>query len=306
MSKKKFTVFGNCQSSPIAHLLLKSPSFAKKYEYVPTQHVQEIEAKGLEAWKRIIGECDLIVYQKVSETYRIPQLSASNLVRLAKPNSIKLSFPSLYFNAYFPFLGRKLSSQSLSLLNLIEDYFWLGLYVGGLNPEQAREVVLDRNLFSLDEAKAFYTQSISEIKKREEGIDVTVSSIYAERYQSSRVGYQFNHPTLSFLSQVANKILNTLGEENLIFTSAVKRLDNISVGIYPSLYQNLGLSFVEDAELYMTKDGPHSLLFVLGEMWKFYQNNYEKETIVSILRDRKPWIISKLDEMCILKLKTDK
>jgi Polysaccharide biosynthesis enzyme WcbI len=300
--KKKFVVFGNCQSRGIAKSLLKSPSFANKYEHIPTKFVQTIKNVNLEDWKKAIAESDLIVHQKISDSYKFPAVSESNMLKIAKPDSIRISFPSLYFNAYFPQLGTKLPNRNkkLSLFTKIEDYLWLGLYAAGVSPKQAKEIVTSQDLFSEKEAQDFYESSIFELQKRESLVNVAASDIYASLYRKFRLGSQFNHPTTVLMIAVANRILSLLQEDPVEESNEKTSRQNQSlstVGIYPSLYYGLGLEFEEDCELYNTTEGSHSLSFVLEKMWEFYQNNYTKEEILKAIGAKKPWILSKLESL---------
>jgi Polysaccharide biosynthesis enzyme WcbI len=300
--KKKFVVFGNCQAGGIANFMLTSPSFANRYEYMATKPVQTIKNKHLEDWKTAISESDLIVYQKISESYKFPSVSESNMLKIAKPESIKISFPSLFFNAYFPQLGGNLYNQNknISLLDQVDDYLWLGLYAKGYSHQQTKEIVMNPDLFSKEEAQHFYEMSISELQKREQFLQVTASDIYAALYQNVKLGYQFNHPTRVLTVKVVNRILALLQEDLVEESSEKIRRKNpnlVTAGIYPSLYYGLGLEFEEDFELYNTTEGPHTLSFLLEKMWRFYQNNYTKEEILQFIGAKKPWILSKLESI---------
>jgi hypothetical protein len=300
--RKKFVVFGNCQAGGIANLMLTSPSFSSRYDHIETKPVQTIREKHLYDWKRAISESDLIVYQKISENYKIPEVSESKMLKIAKEDSIKISFPSLYFNAYFPQLGSHIHNRNKnnSLLSQIDDYLWLGLYAKGYSHQQAKEIVTSPDLFSKEEAQHFYEMSISELQKREQFLQVRASDIYADLYKKVKLGYQFNHPTRVLTIEVVNRILSLLQEDPVEYSiDKIKRKNPnlVTVGIYPSLYHGLGLEFEEDFELYNTTEGPHTLSFVLEKMWSFYQNSYEKKAILKFIESKKPWMISKLENL---------
>lgn len=289
---KNFVVFANCQSRALALTLMEDSEFSSIYNWLKIPAVQNINADNIDLVLKSVCEADLLIYQPVSESHkRHSSLSSDNILKKVKPGGTALSFPSIYFDGYFPTL-QSFKGKS-SVLNLAHDYFIAYCFSIGLNVKETVSLIRSDNLFSKSLSNNLLNQSIDnlEIKENEANVDIRISGFIKENYKKYRLFNQFNHPKRPLFKYLADAIFKELGFVNsFVEDVGASHLDTIYVPTYKSIYKNLELEFKESEGLYICGNGTEvELDFVVNEFFKFYGNLNKKE-ILSHIDFEKPFI----------------
>ena len=101
--KKKFTVYGNCQSTVLADCLQRVKSFKNIYQYYRIPFCHRMTSNEYKTLAAELNNIDLLITQPVSTQFRGGGFDSNYLSRLAK---YSMGFPSLQFYGYFPSLSR--------------------------------------------------------------------------------------------------------------------------------------------------------------------------------------------------------
>jgi Polysaccharide biosynthesis enzyme WcbI len=100
-SRERAIVFGNCQASALEYMLTASTGFAKRFRVTTFPPVHEITPEKVVKLHASLGECRLLVVQRVSESYRGLGVGTTTLASMA-PKATIVRWPDAYWGAYFP------------------------------------------------------------------------------------------------------------------------------------------------------------------------------------------------------------
>lgn len=294
----KFTVYGNCQSAALAETLMKSDEFKELYEWRRNKFIHMMNTDDITSVIDIFKSVDLLIYQRVSDNYRIPELSTNSLLKMCKSSLKAISFPTIYFNAYFPHLDNFLEKRSI--LERVHDYIMMYCYYIGLNQKQTIDLIQNSNLYPRDYSLKLLNDSFEKLEGREEGVDIIISDYIKNNYKSKKLFLLFNHPVGVLFDHLANRILHVLEldkiPENILSTTSLD--DGMITPVYTSTYKNLDLKFDEDFMTYKTNRGFLQQDEVVSEFYKSF-SSYNKDDIISQIQMKKPWIIKMFKEQGI-------
>jgi len=247
----KYTVYGNCQSTSIAHSLGKSDAFSSTYDYQPIKPVHVVKAGEEDHIITAFQEMDLIIQQPIADAYKHKKLTTTSLMENRKPDSMSFFLPPLYFNAYFPHIDN-LPGRETSILNSIHDYVVIFSYLNKMAPQEIVDLITSERFYTPEMSKKLYTDSLEALQKREESLEIKIADFLDENFASAKLFSTFNHPKGIVFDHVANVILELLGMEKINISSKSKTaLDNlVDVPVYKSTYKNLNMTFEEDFSTY--------------------------------------------------------
>ncbi|MEW5838763.1 MAG: WcbI family polysaccharide biosynthesis putative acetyltransferase [Pseudomonadota bacterium] len=271
---KKLVILANCQGGALAEMLFESQEFASCYELHRIPAVQSLTDGDVGNVVAKVSDADLFIYQPVKEAPgRRKEFSSDFLLGLLKPGALAISFPSLYFDGYFPHLG---SLRGLvSVLNRVHDYFIAYACALGLSEAACIDLIRSEELYSKELSVELLERSLNNLKEREaaDKIDVTVSGYIEEGYRSRKMFYQFNHPDRGVFVYVASRILEKIGfDSGALKEGGSSYLDAISAPLYSSTHKNLGLRFENDPCTYSALgDRQLGLEQVVSEFYAFYK-----------------------------------
>lgn len=295
--KKVFSIYGNCQSGSIAHYLNGTKEFSNIFTFkrlIPVHVMSDID---IEKAKKVFQNTDLLIHQVISSKYKIPQLSTQELMKCRKDDSISITFPSLYFNGYFPHLGAFKGVRSI--LNMLHDYIILYCFAKGLNEKETLDIIMSEDLYPQSTSLELLDWSFRNLAHREKSLDIKVSDFIKNNYKNIKLFPHFQHPIDMVTIHIVNQILKILSLDPIeephsdkIFSS------NVSTPIYRSTYKNLGLTFKEDFNTYQTTKGFIQQDEVLSEFFKTYKN-LDKEMIISEIKREKKFIIEMFESLGI-------
>ena len=296
---KKFLVYANCQSQALALTLMENKEFESVYERIYVPQVQYLGKKDIEDLLYKVSSVDLFIYQPVSNIQSRPvELSSDFLLQKTKKSAELISFPSIYFDGYFPHLQTLYGY--VSQLNLVHDYFVAYLCSSGFSTEQAIEIIQSEDLYPKTISKELVEKSLLTLKKREEqfSVDIKVSSYISENYGTSKLFNQFNHPKRPVFKYVSESIMKKIGIQDFrIQEEGISHLDGIVTPIYKSTYKNLELNFNENFETYTAgKHGVQNQKSVIKGFYEFYKTKNLKQINDHICKE-KPFIPKIIESM---------
>ena len=270
---KKFTVYANCQGNILAQTLLENKEFSSNYELIPIPAVHTLSDKDIPDVLAKVKSVDLFIYQPISNQNRPKELSSDFLAAKTKHHSIVISFPSLYFDGYFPHLLR--FKRYVSELNLVHDYIIAYCCSIGMDENRTMRLIQSEDLYPEEISVNLANQSIANLKSYEERFttDITISGFIENNYRSKKLFNQFNHPKKTVFKELSEKILRMLEvREFSIEENGLSLLDGIITPIYRSTYKNLNLDFDENFDTYSVFCSVKKQKDIISGFFKFYQS----------------------------------
>lgn len=245
---KVLLIGANCQGNGIAELIKRNPYISTNFKVIVKPNYSEFVTET-EELNRLFPTVDIYVYQPISSErfhYNIDFLKKN----LLKKDCVLISFPVLYFTGYWPdFSSRKagLSNKMLPYVhNKLED---LSHKYGRDNPEEIIKAARDPCLFSKEECIKNMEDTLAELRRREETIDIKSSDFIEQNYFKERLFHTVNHPSNKLLLFVTNKILERMGLNPIQEVGMAEYLAGHQMLIYPSVMNHLGLQFIEENSL---------------------------------------------------------
>lgn len=289
---KRFVVYANCQSNALAQTLMENIEFSSVYEWVPIPPVQTLREIDIQEVISKVESADLFIYQPITTSHNRPkELSSDFLTKVVKPRANSISFPSIYFDGYFPHL--QTFKGYVSTLNLVHDYVIAYSCAIGLSEGETFELIQDENLYSEKLSSKLADSSLKKLEYRESqfNIDIKVSGVIRENYRRIKMFNQFNHPRRVVFKHIAESIMRKIGIINFyIDECGPSRLDKIMTPVYRSTYKNLKLEFEEDFECYNGLSGKgKKQRDVISEFFEFYKLQNPREIMRHVSRT-KPFI----------------
>ena len=296
----KFTIYGNCQIYALLQTLLEYKDFKENFDYIPLKAVQDLRLADVGYVVKAIEKSDLIIYQHVSKYYGIRALSTARILSHAKINSIPISFPSLYFDGYFPHLAMLPGRKSV-LLDTVHDYVIMYGYLMGLEQQEIIEVIQSEDFYSEELSNRLLKKSINDLIKREESnnVDIKISDYIKKNYRFQKLFNHFNHPRRPIFEYITFQILDILGmakNKYLHYDGQEGYLDAMSTPIYRSTYNNLALMFPEDFSTYNTTKGLVKMPEVVSDYYSTY-DTMDKTFMMNKVLANKPFIIQRFNEI---------
>lgn len=291
---KKFVVYANCQGVGLARTLLENPEFASRYEWLNIDAVQTLGAQHIPDVLEKVAQADLFIHQPVKGESggRAKELGTDFLLTRLKPGAVSHSFPSLYFNGYFPHLYT-LNKMVSSVLNHVHDYVIAYSWSLDLPQEKVLEIMNHEDLYPEQVATQLANASLGNLRTREDedGLDVYVSDFLADNFRKAKLFHQFNHPTRPVFVYVAERILSLLGiSDEVLDQDGPDYLRAIAVPVYRSTHKALSLSFEEDFSLYSTAGGQQlEQAEVVNRFYSYYEGQ-DKELLRTIIERDRPFV----------------
>ncbi|WP_226702104.1 WcbI family polysaccharide biosynthesis putative acetyltransferase [Microbulbifer elongatus] len=239
---KTFTVVANCQSAAVARTLQTNMHFCREYEYVRTPPVHLIDPSRQHYYAGQLTHCDLVVYQPIIDENKFGPLCARRIVNFLSESSRAITFPSMYFDGYFPTMASMPGVKSA--LNGVHDYFILKSYLSGLSADETVTAIQEGECLAAENVSQACVQSIDALAAREERLacDVKISSFIRSNYRSQKLFHQFNNPAASVVKEVCDQICQLL-EISTESMRLLDVLDEIQAPIYPFVKAALDLKF---------------------------------------------------------------
>jgi hypothetical protein len=222
-------LFGNCQVKALWHVFNKYLSKEWKCRYICNYKLIADKEKSYPADLFVAGNCDVLVYQPLARD-RQPDLCTEDLVAKLPVDTIKLSFPYLFFFGYhpdyvkgddpkLPYLHDAVTKTCRELSKETECKF-------ETTPELDLVIA---ELGKIDLFDCFYMDgrmlySMNEMRAREQHPDSGATSLkivdfIEAQFRNQLLFYTINHPTLIMIQHIVNQITNILKLPLLVLNS---------------------------------------------------------------------------------------
>ena len=217
---KKFTVYGNCQSTVLAACLQQVEDFKNTYEYHRIPFCHRITSDEYNKLALDLKDIDLLITQPVSSQFRGGGFQSAHLSQLAKSS---IGFPSLQFYGYFPSLSRfkvpKLSlNKSKELNRVLSPYaplkrdslyhyneirlMHLQKYPTALMCQKFDEVSSEDNTFDI-----CLQRTLNHLKQKELEFNLVPMSDYIQdNWQIRHLFYTPRHPSGYIMAELVKRI----------------------------------------------------------------------------------------------------
>ena len=164
---KSLVVLANCQGGALAKTMLESTDFSAQFRWdeIPAVHV--MKRRDIREAVRKTKEADVFVYQHVVRSpYRPKKFTSEFFLRHVKKNAVVLSYPSLYFDGYFPHLHR--FQDWRSVISEIHDYFMAYASAVGMDEQRLYSLIQEPDFYPKDLSVSLAEESIQNLERREE------------------------------------------------------------------------------------------------------------------------------------------
>lgn len=305
--KKIAYLYGNCQMSIIAKMLLSNKAFSDTYYLVLSNPIHRLddEARKYGIDSSFLRELSLFIYQYVKTSNKYSKLLSTEYLKSKLSEKCKqICIPNMFFSGYFPqyqemyqsplndvqtfsnglipYGDRKLEESAYSLYN--DEISFSDIIKQLYTPDLYEKVEVDNNFMS----------SLNELEEREKICDIKISDYVIENYQKERLFYTVNHPTNSLVKKMTERILSHLGfDETIVSGGIVEGLDEIEQMIYPSVKLLLNLKFDVETNALHKKYCDKKLSL------KEYTATYIKECLYMQKVEHKDYNNNLLAKLCI-------
>jgi hypothetical protein len=208
MKRLKFCVLANCQTGPLSILIER---ICPTMERVRLPAIHTLDIKNPKFLWDVISKVEVIIHQPISDSF---QELGINALKLKFPNKHYISFPSVYFDGYFPNLMYLRKPSGGTLKGVLGDYHDSRI-IEGVISEQSTEVIFNKFVqkHSYEEVLNNINISLKNLSLRENDLDVKITSYIKENVFKKRLFYVFNHPVNEILIFIASRICDILNQK---------------------------------------------------------------------------------------------
>jgi hypothetical protein len=207
-----FCVIGNCQANALSIFIDKLYSKAVRI-VLPAIHL--IDLQNLTKVWDILDNVDVIIHQPISDSFG--DLGIESL-KFKYPDKKYISFPSVFFDGYFPHLGYLRKPGGGTLKGALGDYHDFRIVESFLEGKGEKEIC---SLLNYKVTKEVTQHSINtsfeRLREREADLDIQVTAFIKNNLFSTQLFHVFNHPTNIVLLYLAKEIVKKMGGESRLF-----------------------------------------------------------------------------------------
>ncbi|UPM49177.1 WcbI family polysaccharide biosynthesis putative acetyltransferase [Synechococcus sp. A10-1-5-1] len=204
MTDSTFTIVGNCQSGPLARIL---QHLDPDLQYRSVKPIHTLGREDWEEFSETLRSVSFIFHQPIGDRFR--EYSISSLkAKIDRP--IYISFPSVYFKGYHPWLLYLRLPTGGTLQGVLGDYHderVVRSYLSGHSVLQACEVF--DNQYTL--APNHIDLEFQNLRKKERGLDCKAWGYIYNHYRQNKLFYTMNHPANDVLIHIARQLLARVG-----------------------------------------------------------------------------------------------
>jgi hypothetical protein len=238
--KRRFGIYGNCQTESLRDFLLSSDSFRRRYQFeeTPGRLVHMMTEEDIREFHKRTYRVDWLITQPMSSTFGDSEyLGAEAILRRLRSDAKVLMLPNLFFTGYAPdsycvSFRKKFLQEPMPVhdVNFIYGY----LKHGGRREEVGEEYIgklTDPDFYSAKLIRSHVQKNISELSAREfdscekfRGEQVRFyfySKFVARWFDKALLHYSDEHPTEFVFGKLAREILEDLGLEDDILPVAL-------------------------------------------------------------------------------------
>jgi hypothetical protein len=205
----RVTIIANCQARPIADYVRLLGHDIEVSDILITHLAKDADAARLE---QAAAKSDFIFAQLVQPNYPV-QILRSALLKERYGDRVLL-WPNIFFKGQTPDLCYVTAANGARVVGPLGDYHsrpMVDAWLTGLTVDQT-EALLTRGQTSTTGLQELVAASLEELRQREKMCSVGVADTIAERWQSRRYFFTFNHPVSELMLEVAKDLLSCAGQ----------------------------------------------------------------------------------------------
>jgi hypothetical protein len=278
LAKAKLRIYGNCQAGCIAGFLKRSHEVNELFDISAFRGAHEISLNEIQDAKTDLQTAAVFLTQHVSDGFRGSEFSSLALKSHLPSSAVVISYPSIYFDAYFPNL-LYLSGERGLFTGPGGDYHdkeILGGYAGSLTIDETISSLLDESRYDATSVLMRFDTWLVNMREREKVLDVGISDFIAAEFRNSRLFYTFNHPTNVVMLEVCKtiaKLLSVAFEDGRLL-GVDNWLSSVSMPLHPSVRSAFRLRFPYEAKYNLgNKQRGVSMATAVRLFFEFYSNN---------------------------------
>ena len=232
--------------------LCSNPQFNEQFYCINLPRICDVTQIGEEAFKIAASNCDVCISQPISDNNRFSnKLSSNNLFSITPKGALNLLIPNCTFLGYFPQYKAEVDGM-LSFgekpIFAYSDKYIDGMICKGLGYQVICNEIQKENFISRDIIVNFYEEQLRVFKEREKDCQIKMYDFVEKNAKKEIFWYSFNHPKNIVIKQLAIRILNYLGINDVTFYD--EDLLDGSFGlrgqmqpVYPCVCNELGIKF---------------------------------------------------------------
>ncbi|MCK6210811.1 hypothetical protein KZX45_09685 [Georgenia sp. EYE_87] len=205
------TVYGNCQASALRTLLQRSPSFSNKFTiaWIPGAH--QITAHQLPTIRKILRKTSIFITQEIKNDYRGLPLGTSQFVSALASGAQVVTYPVMYYRGLHPYLVYVHANGALGTpaprTEGYHDLRFIAAAARRMRPAEASRWLEDYT-GNAEWIRAVASESLNELKRREERLDIKVSHAIAPLRDTAF--WTVNHPSNDLMDVAVQGIMDAL------------------------------------------------------------------------------------------------
>lgn len=249
----KIVLFGNCQSTGVAHFIRKVRPELDVRVYLNYRLI--LGEENPDDLMRDAADCDAFVYQP-TDALKHGMLSSAEMIQKAVPAAaIKVSFPYCFNTGFFPIVkyGQWWTSHSVLGIARLQPHLLEARYgLDDLHYDCARR----------------FAENLAEQSRREEACDLKFAPYILQNFQTKHLFLVCNHPTSEFFVHMANEVLRAIGKP---YNGPIPFTHPNEVGLpgyhalHPAVIRELGLQYTTDPNDGADKDWYRKMFVELAE-----------------------------------------
>ena len=236
LSKKraKVVVHGNCQA-PFVGMLLSHCAFGLQHiDYEMTKMIHLATDADYESFKRSVSSADILLTQIIGDSFG--GFSTEAAIDLLPPDAVAIKIPVCYFSGYNPELAYLREPEGGYPNKKLVDYHDIVMAKAvyeGASVQETVNLITASDFYSPSFVQSILQSNLDELRKREEDLNVSISSFVQENWAKQQLFYSFNHPASTVIRHVVDQILDILGGKALTDAEAGLQGEPLATHIFP-------------------------------------------------------------------------
>jgi len=199
-------VWGNCQADPIASLL-REPLSRHGLTVATVPPVFLATEDELRQVYELVADSAHLISQPIGERYRIPGCGTEAMAAQLPPTGRLITYPSAFHVGAFPYQVNAHGGDGERVGAPLTDYHDLRAIVAAERGMSVPQALSWWPAPSQDAVREVAAESFERLRRRENGLDVTVSQLLDD----PKAMMTIDHLSNTVLAELAGSLLRTLG-----------------------------------------------------------------------------------------------
>lgn len=198
----------------------------KEYLVVRTPAVFDITEEWKKDIRKIFSYADVFIYQKVKEDSRWGIWAETDYILTSLSMHCKIiCIPVAYFTGYFPGYHKSLAGKDVMP--------YRDRFIDERMECTCIEILKYGCALKQDEILYNASQSLMELRKREQEADIVISDYIENRWKQEQLFYTVNHLSTSLYKEICKSILNLLGIVKINYIDDILEHNGVTQLIWP-------------------------------------------------------------------------